>query len=401
MTNASYVIAVLLGVVLGWIVARLLARSKAVASPAPTIEPKMPAENTQSDNVNLSFEEDDLPLNASDADPRAVGLLYATNRAAAPDYSGSWFSGERSHEIRFGRAFVRVPEAHSAGHLEHPLKIKIWRLELYQFARDPKKHFVIRSVQAMTREEWCDLVRKFPSSDAMVFVHGFNTSFEEALYRHAQIVWDLQFKGVNVLFSWPSRGGAENYIYDKDSALGAREAFITVLSLLKQQPNIKSLHVVAHSMGNLVALESLAYHPHATEPLNLSELVMAAPDVDRDNFKTLIPRVAKAGAGLTLYASSADWALTLSKKLAGSIPRAGDVPLDGPVLVPGLDSIDVTALGTDFFGLNHGTYAQARSVINDMGLLFSGHVRPPSKRLPEIRGVPENVEPPSYWRYPD
>jgi len=328
--------------------------------------------------------------------------MYATNRAAAPDYSGSWFSGERSDQISFGRAFVRVPEAHGAGRLEQPMKIKIWKLELYQFARDPQKHFVIRSVQAMTREDWCGLVRKFPASDALVFVHGFNTSFEEALYRHAQIVWDLKFKGVNVLFSWPSRGGAENYIYDKDSALGARDAFITVLSLLKQQPNITSIHVVAHSMGNMVALESLAYHPHATDPLNLGELVMAAPDVDRDNFKTLlIPKVAKAGAGLTLYASSADWALTLSKKVAGSIPRAGDVPLGGPVLVPGLDSIDVTALGTDFFGLNHGTYAQARSVINDMGLLFSGRVRPPSKRLPEIRDVPENVDPPSYWRYPD
>lgn len=400
MTYDFSVMTLLAGIVVGWLASWLYARLtrtttglRAGSEPAPTAAPP-------GDSVNLSFEAGDLPLHASDSDPRAVGLLYATTRAAAPDHSGSWFSGERSDQISFGRAFVRVPERHSAGRLEQPMRIRIWKLELYQFARDPTRHFVIRSVRAMTRDAWCELVRTFPSSDALVFVHGFNTSFEEALYRHAQIVWDLQFKGVNVLFSWPSRGGAESYIYDKDSALGARDAFISVLSLLKAQPNITSIHVVAHSMGNLVALESLAHHPHATDPLNLGELVLAAPDVDRDTFKTLVPKVAGTAAGLTLYASAADWALTLSKRLAGSIPRAGDVPLGGPVVLPGLDSIDVTALGTDFFGLNHGTYAQSRSVINDMGLLFRGHVRPPSKRLPEIRDVPEDVQPPRYWRYP-
>lgn len=401
MTNATHVIAVLVGILIGWLAARLFARFTHAKADAATNIERIPAGQAPGEPVNLSFEASDLPLNVSEADPRAVGLLYATNRAAAPEHSGSWFSGERGDQISFGRAFVRVPERHSAGRLEQPMKIRIWKLELYQFARDPTKHFVIRSVRAMTRDAWCDLVRTFPASDALVFVHGFNTSFEEALYRHAQIVWDLQFKGVNVLFSWPSRGGAQNYIYDKDSALGARDAFITVLSLLKAQPNITSIHVVAHSMGNLVALESLAHHPHTAAPLNLGELVLAAPDVDRDTFRTLIPKLAGAGAGLTLYASSADWALALSKRLAGSIPRAGDVPLGGPVVLPGLDSIDVTALGTDFFGLNHGTYAQSRSVINDMGLLFSGHVRPPSKRLPEIRDVPEDVQPPRYWRYPE
>ena len=70
------------------------------------------------------------------------------------------------------------------------------------------------------------MIRALEPADALVFVHGFNTSFDDAVLRHAQIVWDLQYTGLPVLFSWPSRESVLDYVYDQQSAIGAREHFI-------------------------------------------------------------------------------------------------------------------------------------------------------------------------------
>lgn len=349
--------------------------------------------------VQVSLSERAKEAASREADPRAVGMFFVTTRQPMDAFSEGWYSGERADEMSFGKAFVRIPEAHRMGSVELPMKIKLLSLELYEATRNPQKHFVIRAVETLDRDRWCELVGAFPAEEALVFAHGFNTSFEESLYRNAQILWDLQYRGVSVVFSWPSRGHAKDYGYDRNSALGARAAFIRVLELLKSQPNIKRIHILAHSMGNLVALEALASHRHDLSPLGLGELMLAAPDVDRDHFRGIAPEVRKWTSGMTLYASSADKALAASKMIAGSIPRAGDVPADGPIVIPGMESIDVTAIGDEILGLNHSTYAQARSVLNDVGLLLRAGTRPPHLRLSEIRGVPEGATTPLYWRY--
>jgi esterase/lipase superfamily enzyme len=328
-------------------------------------------------------------------DHRTVGLFFATNRER--NLEENRFTGERGKQISFGRAFVRVPEAHRIGAVELPLKFKLFSLTLYEQAPDPEQHFVIRDVQVLWQTDWCELIETVPASEALIFVHGFNTSFEDALYRNAQIVWDLKYAGIPVLFSWPSRGGIASYEYDRESALGARQAFLEVLHLLRARHNVKQVHVLAHSMGNLVVLDALSTHPEGLD--NFGELMMAAPDIDRDHYTGIAPAVRKITKGMTLYASSADKALALSKTLAGGIPRAGDVPPDGPIIIPNIESIDATPIGDDIFGLNHSTFSQARSILNDLGILISTGQRPPDKRLAEIRCVPEGTVDPRYWRY--
>jgi hypothetical protein len=73
---------------------------------------------------------------------------------------------------------------------------------------------------------------------------------------------------------------------------------------------------------------------------------------------------------LTLYASSADRTMTFSRSLAGGIARAGDVPAGGPIVFPNLETIDVTAVGDDIFGLNHNVFAPSREVLHDISQNF-------------------------------
>ena len=64
--------------------------------------------------------------------------------------------------------------------------------------------------------------------------------------------------GLSVLFTWASRGDVADYIYDKESAYNARAAFISLLQKLKHDYGIEQINVLAHSMGNLIALDALA-----------------------------------------------------------------------------------------------------------------------------------------------
>jgi esterase/lipase superfamily enzyme len=275
---------------------------------------------------------------------------------------------------------------------------EVFGFKLYTIKPDEKQHFIIREVKVITTEKFKELVRGGTTKDALVFVHGFNTTFDESLHRIAQITWDLQFRGVSILFSWPSLGGVHNYAYDQNSALFSREQFLNLITMLRSEVGIENVHVIAHSMGNLVALDALANHAQTADPTRIGELIMAAPDVDRDHFRNIIPHIRKIVGGLTLYASSTDKALVAARQVA-RLPRAGDVPSEGPIVLPDMQTIDVTAIGDEILGLNHNVFAATRSLINDIKLLVERHLRPPHERLPEIRRVPEGSDQPRYWRY--
>jgi esterase/lipase superfamily enzyme len=332
------------------------------------------------------------------SDPRVVDILFATLRKLeqADTPAAPTFSGERGQALSYGRARVRIPEDHKIGRLELPGGFSIFGIQLTHEETDPKKHFILRSRQPLSLEQWDSLIEGIGPSEAVVFVHGFNMSFDDSAVRFAQIVWDLQYKGLPVLFSWPSRGAVIDYAYDRDSALGARDAFLDLLSNLRDTHKISTVHVIAHSMGNFLVLDALTRLAKSPSPA-MGQLIMAAPDVDRDQFVQEIPKIRQFFRGLTLYASSADKALTVSMRVAGGIPRAGDVPAEGPIVLPGLETLDVTALGQEMFGLNHTTFAQARPLIDDISLILSESRHAP--RLAQERPMPENASAPKYWRF--
>jgi esterase/lipase superfamily enzyme len=291
---------------------------------------------------------------------------------------------------------VRVPEGHHVGKIELPSDLKLFGFTLRKASFDPQKHFSIRSMARTDEATWTRALASLKRKKAIVFVHGFNTKFRDAVFRAAQITWDLQFEGTTVLFSWPSRGEIADYLYDKDSALGSRAALIHVIEKLHKS-GYNDINVIAHSMGNLIAVDALANSAATRSPTTIAQLVMAAPDVDRDMFIQVIPNIAKVTKGLTLYASKNDKALQLSKRVAGNIPRAGDVPDTGPVVLPGVWTIDVSLIGDELFGLNHSTFAVTRNVLDDLAILLKEGKPPP--RLAEIRGYPEPPKKAMYFRY--
>lgn len=332
-------------------------------------------------------------------DARLVEFFFATDRniKITENVSTLDAAAPRSGNMTYGVAGVRIPEDHEPGAIELPSEWHLLSFE-YKSTRDDKKHFSIKRLASTSYGDWKDLLkRKADQSEnsALIFVHGFNTGFEDALYRNAQIVWDLQYQGVSVLFSWSSKGSVRDYAYDQDSADIAQSEFVDLLAKLHES-GIEHIDVIAHSMGNRVVLPALSQLANGATPVRVRQLVMAAPDVARDRFIIQLPLAQRVIDGATLYASSADKALIASAKLA-NFPRAGMIAADGPVILPNLDTIDVTAVGAELFGLNHTVFATNRAIMDDLKLLLIDGKKLP--RLSQVRKFPEAPQPWTYWKY--
>jgi esterase/lipase superfamily enzyme len=120
------------------------------------------------------------------------------------------------------------------------------------------------------------------------------------------------------------------------------------------------------------------------------QVLLAAPDVDRDVFRDLATLLAQCTDRVTLCVSPKDMALGLSHWLH-EYPRAG---LSPPVtVVDGVDTIEVPKF--NLLDLGHAYFAEAEAVLHDMFDLTRQNT-PPSKRLRLFEAETETSE--KYWR---
>ncbi len=233
---------------------------------------------------------------------------------------------------------------------------------------------------------------------ALVFVHGYNTSFDNAIRRAGQLAYDLNFDGPVFVFSWPSRERLLSYVGDGDSARLSAPKLREFLEAVVVETKAKRVHIIAHSMGNEVLNLALTAIDQATlKKLSIGEMILASPDLDPDIFQQTFQRLQQFGTAGTIYAASSDWALWSSGWMR-DLPRLGYIPSGGPKrLVIGADLIDITAVNSDVFSLNHDIYANSPAVIGDLKRLLKEGQRPPDKRTAELEKVPAAGG--VYWRY--
>lgn len=380
---------------------RGITRSEDAAATGGTPPPKASAPPAAAAPAAARAEE-----NAAEWD--IVPVFYGTDRNRRDQAKRIAYGADRASRLELGRALVTVPKAHQVPNVERPWAIKVPYLDvtLYQEAEDPKKHFTIKELKAMSRDELLQLVRerlggsrRF-ADQALVLVHGYNNGFDDALYRTAQIAYDLKFDGAPFLYSWPSGSGLTSYPYDRDSAQQAEPYLAQFLQMVLNETGSRQVNLIAHSMGNQPLLQVLRYLKQTNPGIasRINQIILAAPDVDRNAFEFLADQIRGVGRGITMYVSANDVALGISKRFAGGVPRAGDVPEGlGPAVLAGIDTIDVTALSTEYLALHHSTYAEKSALIEDIEKVILTGLRPPDKRLPALERVRGDKG--DYWRY--
>ncbi|MFC4725360.1 alpha/beta hydrolase [Glycocaulis abyssi] len=298
------------------------------------------------------------PAAGADADHVIVPVFYGTNRVRTGSEDPNAFYGVTPAMLDLGVVTVSVPRNRDIGTIprrsDYPGDLDQYRGEYFilervePFADDYA--FTDALGEAMDASERREL---------LVFIHGFNSDFRGAAERAAQLAVDLEIDGVPALYSWPSRASLLGYFADgREVNEDNIRDLVDYLYLLMNGANAHRIHIVAHSMGNRFlarALERFAQaYPSPPEPL-FDQVVWASPDVDAEEFMALIPQIGHLASGMTLYASSRDRALRLSRRINGGNPRAGDSSPPYPVVVAGLSTIDTSAAGGA--GLGHSDYA--------------------------------------------
>lgn len=303
---------------------------------------------------------------------------------------GVMYSGGRG-ELTRGVCQVTVPKSHVRGQVERPSLLK---LELYE---DQEKHIVLTSVDPLDQDIFTaslnEQLGQSQQPDLLVFIHGYNVDFESAVTRTAQIAVDLPFDGIPICYSWPSQGTLLGYPIDENNAAWTVGHLKQFLTELVRDSDAKSIHVVAHSMGNramTAALQQMSLKNIEAAPL-FDRVVLAAPDVDADLFrKDLAPALVQVAKQITLYASSDDQALIASKQVHG-YPRAGETG-DHLVIVPGVDTIDVS--GIDLSLLGHSYYGDSELILRDLFDVILSKLPAPKRSTLVSRNLKSQV----YWQ---
>ncbi|WP_229502939.1 alpha/beta hydrolase [Pseudoduganella guangdongensis] len=309
---------------------------------------------------------------AGQPDTAVMRVFFATNRELSGDRHPARLFGNMRGTLRYGSCEVSIPRDHRMGELECP---SLLRLELRQ---DPDQHVVLMSAETAERDAFMERLKQaialHGSRSALLFIHGYRTTFEDAARRTGQLAYDLGFPGAPVFFSWPSQGKLSGYIVDEANVEWAQADLAAFLADFLQQSDAEHVYLLAHSMGSRAMARATASVIAARPELagRIREVILAAPDIDAEVFRhQLLPALAGRPTPLTLYASSGDSALRASKAIHG-YARAGE---SGPGLVvaPGVETIDASAVDTGF--IRHAYFAEKRTALSDMYYLIQKHAR--------------------------
>jgi esterase/lipase superfamily enzyme len=305
----------------------------------------------------------------------AMGSLEAYVRSQLRDDMTGERYGCRPTDISYGSCEISVPPPQNRrpGDLSRP--VSVW---VFEAPENPDKHFMLRHVEEHKDKDafYRSLSTQITASDvpmALLFIHGYNVSFEDAIFRTAQLAVDLKFPGASMSFCWPSYADPVKYTFDEQNAEVSIPALREVLEDLATRSGAKSVHIIAHSMGNRVLAGALRNMEPASRARNkeiFRELVLAAPDIDSRVFQSqVLPHIVENTGHCTLYASSRDRALRISRAFH-NYQRLGETQPE-LVLAHGLDTIDASLVDTSLLG--HSYIGDVQSIVSDLrGLVVGG-----------------------------
>lgn len=330
-----------------------------------------------------SFDDRNIPI---------YQVWYGTNRAPRDKkHPNPSFTDERDGVLHYGRACVHVPVSHKFG------SVGSWWVKRMVTGNDDRLR--IESINPLVKDKFIGSLQFLfnvigsGSRKALIYIHGYNASFEEAVVRAAQIGYDLKVEGITAVYSWPSKGSLLGYAADEATVESSEQFAKEFLELVALQSGAEEVDVIAHSMGNRAFLRAVMALAPAMKRAGkkFGQIFLAAPDVDVDTFNQLAHVYPSISTRTTLYVSSGDLALKASAFVHGGYSRAGFYP---PITsLPGIDTVQVS--NVDLTVLGHGYFSTLEPVLHDMFDLMRSNLGPSQRirlRPVHVNGKPEHWE---------
>ena len=372
-------------------------------------------------------------------------LYYATNRKHKgsdqwhPKAYGTEFSSDGMENLRFGVVSVTADDKKVTGYLNAPVQdcgvgngedlgvylagcVKTAQIEAYEESIESHIADVAQeNAKLGSKSMFTDVMSDMgDSSDVLIYIHGFNVSWFEAvgsalamqlMLQNAPARDPLQ-KVLVILFTWPSDGMAlpwVSYKSDRSEAKGSGaavgRAFLKARDFLAELRDRakkggkklcgQDIHLVCHSMGNYLLQSALArtfdFTPGSTLPRLFEHIFLCAPDVDDNVLEADQPlaKIDQIARHVTIYHNREDKAMVISDYTKGNPERLGGTGAAHPALLHNkIHQVDCTPI---VHGIIEHSYYLAGNVNNDIRASIDGWEQDDSRRHRDRNATLNNV----------
>jgi esterase/lipase superfamily enzyme len=305
------------------------------------------------------------PVTLTAATPKTaqVDILVATTRQPSGN-PATLFNGERSPKPFLTDIAVSIPPKRQPGTVQWPKRLP----------PNPATDFAVTRVKQLYTipEGRAWFHQHIEGGHALVFIHGFNNTYEDSVFRFAQIVHDSGMQATPILFTWPSRARLAAYAYDRESTNYSRTALEQTLRVMAQDPAVTDITILAHSMGTWLAMESLRQMGIRDGHVNpkIHNVILASPDIDIEVFAKQFVEMGTPRPKFTIFVSQDDRALAASSFITGGGRLGGINPAEEPYRSrlerAGITAIDLTKVKSGD-SMNHGKFAESPQIVQLIG----------------------------------
>ncbi len=319
---------------------------------------------------------------------------------------------------------------------QRSLAVRYARFATPSMGRDDsgKKALLVDLAFQPADDWWGSLAREARVNDGRVllYVHGYRETFAGAARDTAQIARLTEFAGPVIHYSWPSQARLLKYVADETNMYWAQRHFQVLLERLAKLEGVTEIVVVSHSLGARLVIPALEYvdrNSKSADSSNISNIILASPDVDREDFERdiaeeiLAARRVNNDRRITIYLSANDKALGISRTLHG-YPRLGSPRCFNPFeaaelkrqgfpvrcyatktkydVAPsksGLAIVDTTEVTKG--GSGHSDFLQSSAACRDFAAVVGGAREPINGRLATRLSHVFTLAPPAKGEKPD
>ncbi|MEP0355250.1 alpha/beta hydrolase [Paraglaciecola sp.] len=351
----------------------------------------------------------------------SMKLIYVTDRAVSQKV-GQKYNAKRSSSMAYGIAKVNFEEPSlpwnelvaqsnapkrsvDLGYvLEKTEELGRYPMSPYKFTQVQGRLSIDKSVQEKKQFHENELnkivndqLELSTNNDVILFVHGFNNTFEDSIFTLAGIWHFLQRQGVPIVYSWPAAaGGITGYFADKESGQFTIFHLKETLRALFNNPKIENMHIIAHSRGTDVVtttlreliIENRAAGGNPRQDLRIENLILAAPDLDFGIIKQrlMAEQFGPAFGKITIYTSQEDSALGLSQWLTNTISfgrlNTQDINVNEREIFKAAGNVSLIKVPTSNSFIGHDYFHSNPAVSSDLINLILYNAQPGSERRP-------------------
>ncbi len=375
---------------------------------------------------NLYAHLDDYPAEEVPESLRTnrVELLYVTDRTRQAGRNGEILYGSgRSTSVAYGSIVVEIGnsvpwkklvEASQTDKRKHDLSLSIRTVrEHARFPETPHPFFVVDGTIVEDEETRVafeqtaakfrrDLVARLDSlqtKEVIVFVHGFNNTFQSSAFVLAELWHFTGRRGVPVLYSWPAAsGGLFGYFIDRESGEFTIFHLKAFLRLLADTPDVHRIHIIAHSRGADVTttalrelvIESRSAGRNPLKDLRIANLILAAPDLDFEvvRQRLIAEKFGPAIGRITIYTNQEDTALNMSESLMGGTRfgrlESEDLGQKERQIFSQVRNVHIISVEGEVSFLGHSYFRDNPGVSSDLAILIRDGSEPGSAKRPLI-----------------